>query len=103
MPRTPRDELADATAHGEVYLRWLRRRQLVLSLMALTVFGALIGILPLALDLLPSLRHHTLLTVPLADWLLVLPLPPLFLAIALIYERRADALDESFSELVERR
>ena len=33
--RSPRQELADATAHGDVYLRRLRHAQLHLSLLAL--------------------------------------------------------------------
>ena len=56
--RTPRDELADATAHGQVYLRRLRRAQLALSLLALVAFGALFGVLPLALYLLPAPAPH---------------------------------------------
>ena len=44
--RTPREELAEATVHGQVYLRRLRRAQLSLSVMALVAFGALFGALP---------------------------------------------------------
>ncbi|HWF35030.1 MAG TPA: hypothetical protein VG295_06650 [Solirubrobacteraceae bacterium] len=101
--RTPRDELAEATAHGALYLRRLRQRQLALSLMALVAFGALVGVLPLAIDILPALRHIAVLGIPLAIWLLVVPLPPIFFILGAIYARRADALDESFRELVRRR
>ena len=101
--RTPRDELAEATAHGAVYLRRLRQRQLALSLLALTAFGALVGVLPLAIDLLPQLMRFDLLGIPLAVWLVVVPLPPVFLILGALYARRADALDESFRELVRRR
>jgi putative solute:sodium symporter small subunit len=100
--RTPRDELADATAHGEVYLRRLRRAQLALSLLALTAFGALFGVLPITLYLLPALHRIAPLGIPLALWLLVLPGPPLFVALGWVYTRRADALDQAFRELVER-
>jgi putative solute:sodium symporter small subunit len=103
VPHTPRDELADATAHGEVYLRRLRQAQLALSITALITFGALVGILPIALYLLPALQRAELLDVPLPIWLLIVPLSPLFLVIAVLYARRADALDESFRELVRRR
>lgn len=72
-------------------------------MLALVAFGALVGVLPLAIDLLPQLRRIQLLGVPLAIWLLVVPLPPIFLTLAALYERRADALDESFRELVRRR
>jgi putative solute:sodium symporter small subunit len=101
--RTPRDELAEATAHGALYLRRLRQRQLALSLLALTAFGALVGVLPLAIDVLPQLRRFDLLGIPVAIWLLVVPLPPMFLILGALYARRADALDESFRELVRRR
>jgi putative solute:sodium symporter small subunit len=101
--RTPRDELAEATAHGALYLRRLRQRQLALSLMALVAFGALVGVLPLAIDALPALRRVEVLGIPLAIWLLVVPLPPIFLILGALYARRADALDESFRELVRRR
>ena len=51
--RSPREELAEATAHGHVYLRGLQRAQLSLSLLALVAFGAIFGVLPMALYLLP--------------------------------------------------
>lgn len=98
--RTPRDELADATALGDVYLRRLRRAQLELSLVALAVFGAILGVLPLALYLLPGLSRTELLGVPLAVLLLGLPPFPALLAIGGLYARRANALDREFRDLV---
>jgi hypothetical protein len=101
-PRSPRQELAEATEHGEVYLRRLRRAQLQLSLLALVAFGAVFGVLPIALDLLPELRQTSVLGVPVAIWIIIVPLSPLFLAIGWLYARRADALDAAFRELVEK-
>lgn len=101
--RTPRDELADRTAHGALYLERLRQRQLALSVMALIAFGALVGILPLVIDLLPSLHRIDLLGIPIELWLLIVPAAPIFLTIATLYVRRADALDENFRRLVRRR
>ena len=101
--RTPRDELADTTAHGALYLQRLRQRQLTLSILALVAFGALVGVLPLAIDLLPALRRIHLLGVPVAIWLVIVPASPVFLALAVLYTRRADTLDEDFRELVRRR
>jgi hypothetical protein len=98
--RTPRDELAEGTAHGDVYLRRLVREQLSLSLLALGAFGLLVGVLPLVLFLLPGLGRLHLAGIPLPIVLLALPLFPLFVAIAWAYGRRADALDESFRDLV---
>jgi hypothetical protein len=99
--RTPRDELADATEHGGLYLRRLLRAQLGLSVLALLAFGGLVGGLPLALYLLPGLQHATLLGIPLALVAVLWPPFPLFVAIAVLYTRRAEALEEAFRELVE--
>ncbi len=100
--RSPREELAESTAHGHVYLRRLRRAQLSLSLFALVAFGTLFGVLPLAIYLLPGLHRVHLLGIPIALWVMIFPLMPLFLAIGWLYARRADALDDAFRDLVER-
>jgi putative solute:sodium symporter small subunit len=100
--RSPRQELADSTEHGNVYLRRLRRAQLQLSLLALVAFGAVFGVLPLAIYLLPHLHHTTFLGLPVTIWVLIVPLSPLFLAIGWLYARRADALDAAFRDLVEK-
>ena len=101
MRRTPRDELAEATAHGGLYLRRLIRSQLSLSVLALVAFGGIVGALPLALLLLPGLQDAQLLGVPLPILIVAWPPFPLFIAIAVLYERRAQALEESFRDLVE--
>jgi putative solute:sodium symporter small subunit len=85
-----------------VYLRRLRRAQLSLSLMALVAFGAIFGVLPIALYLAPGLQRIELLGVPLPLWILVVPLLGVFTALGWLYARRADALDDSFRDLVER-
>jgi putative solute:sodium symporter small subunit len=99
--RSPREELAEETAHGYVYLRGLRRAQLQLSLLALVTFGAIFGVLPMLLYLQPVNRVH-LLGVPLGIWIVVVPMLPIFVGIGWLYARRAEALDQAFSELVER-
>jgi hypothetical protein len=100
LPRTPRDELAEATAHGGLYLRRLVRSQLVLSVLALVAFGGIVGSLPLAIHLLPGLQDIDVLGVPLPIVAISWPPFPLFVAIAWLYSRRATALEESFRELV---
>ena len=102
-PRTPRDELADATAHGGLYLRRLIRSQLGLSVLALVAFGGFLGSLPLALYLLPGLQDVDVLGVPLPLLLIVLPPFPVFVAFGWRYARRAQALEQAFRELVEPR
>jgi O-antigen/teichoic acid export membrane protein len=97
---TPSD-LTEATAHGDVYLRRLRRAQLALSLLSLVAFGGLVGALPLLLYLSPHIINETdLLGVPVAIWLVVVPPYPLFVAIGWLQQRRADGLDSAFRELV---
>ena len=99
--RLPRDELAENTAYGGLFLRRLIRSQLSLSVVALVAFGGIIGSLPLALYLLPGLQDVRLLGVPLPILAVALPPFPLFIAIAVIYARRAAALEEAFRDLVE--
>ena len=70
--------------------------------LALVAFGAVFGILPVVLDLLPGLRHSTVIGVPVAVWVVIVPLSPLFIAIGWLYARRADALDAAFRDLVEK-
>ena len=101
MRRTPRDELAEATAHGGLYLRRLIRAQLGLSAVALIAFGGIIGALPLALLLLPGLEDVSVFGVPLPILIVAWPPFPLFIAIAAVYARRAAALEDSFRDLVE--
>ena len=98
--RTPIDELADETAYGALYLRRLRRAQLELSLLGLVAFGGLVGGLPLLLFLVPALTQVQVLGLPLAALIVAVPISPMFVAIGLIYQRRADALDEMFRDLV---
>lgn len=98
---TPRDELAEATEHGDLYLRRLVHSQLALSLLALTAFGGLVGVLPLAIYLLPGLQHVTLLGIPLPIIVVIWPPFPLFVAIGWLYTRRAEALEDDFRDLVE--
>jgi hypothetical protein len=98
--RTPRDELAEETAHGQLYLTRLRRAQLELSLLGLLAFGGLVGSMPLLFVLAPSLEHLHVLGIPLPALLVAVPLFPTFVVIGAIYHRRADALDESFRDLI---
>ena len=99
-PRTPREELADATPHGDVYLGRLIRAQLRLSLLALGAFGGLVGSLPLLFLLWPGFQDVEAFGMPVPVLILVAPLFPLIVLIGLLYQRRADALDEAFRDVV---
>jgi hypothetical protein len=100
VARSTRDELAEATPHGVVYLQRLVRLQLTLAIVALVVFAGVLGALPLALRVVPGLSHTGRLGLPL--WLLFLGPPPfaVFVCIGVLYRRRADALDREFRDLV---
>jgi len=98
--RPPRDELAEATAVGEIYLRRLVRAQLGLSLTALLSFGGVFAGLPLALWLAPWVDDVEILGVPLPLLVLCVVVFPVLLAVGALYARRADALDEAFRDLV---
>ena len=100
---TLRDELAEATAHGGLYLRRLIRAQLGLSTVALVTFGGIIGALPLALLLLPGLQDVFVLGIPLPVVIVSWPPFPVFVVFGWLYARRAHALEQAFRELVEPR
>ncbi|MEA2362704.1 MAG: hypothetical protein QOD71_1849 [Thermoleophilaceae bacterium] len=99
-PRSPREELAEGTPHGDVYLGRLIRAQLRLALLALGAFGGLVGSLPLLFLLWPGIEDVELFGVPLPVVVLAAPLFPLIVVIGLLYQRRADALDETFRDVV---
>jgi hypothetical protein len=94
-----REELAETTAHGSVYLQRLRHVQLVLSMLSLVAFGGLVGALPLVLFLLPGLQRVEVLGLRLPLVLMLAPFP-LFVAIGWLYQRRADDLDDAFHDLI---
>lgn len=98
--RPPREELAERTAHGDVYVRRLVRAQLTLSFLGLAAFGGLVGSLPLLFLLLPSAQQVNVLGVPLPLLVLSVPLFPLIALIGLLYQRRADAIDDAFRDAV---
>jgi O-antigen/teichoic acid export membrane protein len=100
-PRSPREELVEVTAHGKVYLRRLIKAQFTLSLLALLAFGGLIGSLPLLMVLVPSLQDIQLLGIPLPVLVLIMPIFPLIVVLGWLYQRRADALDDAFRELLD--
>jgi peptidoglycan/LPS O-acetylase OafA/YrhL len=102
-PPSPRRELAEGTALGTIYVRRLRRKQLALSLLALVAFAGLVGALPLVLYLVPSLHDVDVLGVPLSAALVLVPPFVAFVALAILYERRADDLEDAFREVVDPR
>jgi hypothetical protein len=99
--RTARDELAEETAHGDLYLTRLRRAQLELSVVGLLAFGGLVGSLPLLFTLAPGLGHVHVIGIPVPALVVAGPVFPLFVAIGIVYQRRAEALDAAFRTLIQ--
>ena len=97
MTRPARQELAESTAVGEIYLRRLVRAQLALSVLGLVSFGGVLAALPIAVLLLEG---REVLGLPLGVLVLAVPLFPLLVAVGHLYARRANALDEAFRDLV---
>jgi hypothetical protein len=98
--RPPRDELAETTAVGEIYLRRLVRAQLGLSLTALLSFGGVFAGLPLVLWLAPGVDRVQPFGVPLPLLVLCVAVFPVLLGVGIVYSRRANALDAAFRDLV---
>ena len=69
-------------------------------MLGLLAFGGVVGSLPLLFALLPALAHVAVVGVPLAAWMVAAPAFPIFVMIAVVYERRANALDQSFRDLI---
>ena len=97
----PRDELADATAHGGIYLRRLRARParaLAAGARRLRrparVAAAACSCSSAGSQHIDAARH------PPRRLLVAVPPFPLFVVIGWIYRRRADALDDAFRDLV---
>ena len=99
--KSTRDELAAGSEVGNVYLRQLVRAQLHLSLTTLLAFGGLIGALPVALYVLPGLQRVLVLGVPLPIVVVGAPVFVGLIALAWLYQRRADALDLAFRALLD--
>lgn len=94
-------ELEDQTSVGEVLVKQLVRVQLMLSirLMALTV--VVLGAIPVAFLLLPSLGSTSVLGLRLPWLLLGLAIYPFFVAVAWSYNRGAERNEQDFAEMVE--
>jgi hypothetical protein len=102
----PRGEVArdldEQTQLGEVYIASLVRAQLRLALTVCSVFGCLLGGLPLLFALQPAFRDLRMLGVPLAWLVLGVVVYPALLAGAWFYVRQAEHNERDFVDLVER-
>jgi hypothetical protein len=94
------DDLAAASRLGDLYLRSLMRTQLRLGLSVVGALVVLLGGIPLACAVFPSLREASLGGVPV-PWLLVAAAPhPVFIALGTLHLRQADANERGFADLM---
>jgi hypothetical protein len=94
-------ELEDQTSVGEVLVRQLVRVQLMLSIRLMLLIAAVLGAIPVAFLLLPSLGAATILGLRLPWLLLGLAVYPFFVAVAWCYNRSAERNEQDFAEMVE--
>jgi hypothetical protein len=94
-------ELEDQTSVGEVLVRQLVRVQLVLSLRLMLLTMMVLGAIPIAFLLVPSLSTTTILGLGLPWLLLGLAVYPFFAAVAWSYNRSAERNEQDFAEMVE--
>jgi hypothetical protein len=94
-------EIAEKTEVGDVVLRSLLSAQLRLALLVLTIFGSVLGGIPLLFVASPHLSRLKLLGIP-APWLVVgLGVFPLLWAIARLYVHFAERNEGEFVELAD--
>jgi uncharacterized membrane protein (DUF485 family) len=95
-------DLEEQTAVGSVLLGALMRRQLRLSLGVAVAFAVLLAGQPLLAWFWPGYSEVRLLGIPLPWMLLAVLAFPAMVLLGLFYVRRAEAIDEEFSELLRR-
>jgi hypothetical protein len=94
-------ELREQTQVGEVFLTALMRRQLRLSLAVALTFAVGLGLQPVLPVIWPQYGDATLLGLPL-PWLALGVLTyPLLVVLGLLYVRRADGIDDDFTDLLQ--
>ena len=99
--RRLREEIAEQTAVGDVYLRGLMRAQLRLSLTVLGLGGLTLAVLPLLLAFVPSLRDAHVGPVPLAWVVLGALVYPTALVVARSYVRASERIERQFLDETE--
>ncbi len=95
------EEIEEQTGLGDVYLRGLMRAQLRLSLTVLGLGGLTLGLLPLALAWVPSLRNAHVGPVPLPWLVLGVLVYPVALLAARSYVRASERIERQFLEETE--
>jgi len=95
-------DIDEQTRLGEVYVASLVRAQLRLALTVCSVFGCLLGGLPLLFALQPALRAVRVFGVAFPWLVLGVAVYPAIVAGAWFYVRQAEHNERDFADLVER-
>jgi hypothetical protein len=93
-------ELREQTQVGEIFLGALMRRQLSLSLRVAATLVAILGLQPLVAWAWPAYGDVTVFGIPLPWLVLGVASYPLMIALGLYYVRKAETIDDEFSELL---
>ncbi len=94
-------DLLEQTQVGTVFLTALMRRQLRLSLAITVTFLVVLGVQPVLPVIWPGYGDASLLGLPL-PWLVLGVLTyPALVVLGLLYERRADGIDDDFTDLLQ--
>jgi hypothetical protein len=94
-------DLLEQTQVGTVFLGALMRRQLRLSLAVTAAFLVGLGIQPVLPEIWPGYADSTVLGLPL-PWLVLGVLSyPLLVILGLLYVRRAEGIDDDFTDLLQ--
>lgn len=94
-------EVEEQTGVGEVLVRQLVRAQLNLAMRLMVLTVVVLGSIPLAFVLVPSLGTIDVFGLRLPWLLLGFAVYPFFIAVAWSYNRRADRNEQEFTEMVE--
>lgn len=94
-------EVEEQTGVGEVWVRQLIRAQLILALRLGLLTVVVLGAIPVAFALLPSLGTISIAGLRLPWLLLGVGVYPFLLAVAWSYNRSAERNEQDFAEMVE--
>ncbi len=97
----PLDEVEQLTDAGEEMVNKLVRTQLTLAVTLMVFTAMVLGAIPLAFLLVPSLGTTSVFGLRLPWLLLGLAVYPLFIAVAWFYNHSADRNEQKFTEMVE--
>lgn len=95
-------EIDAQTEVGLIFLRSLLRSQLRLAAVVLGTLATVVVGLPVFFLLFPDVTDHSVLGMPLGWVLLAFGIHPVLLALGVFYVRRAERIEDAFTDVIER-